>query len=252
MIRTSTLTYRLQDADRVADWLPGMIRSLPPQVETDCFIVSAPPDAKETAAAPRKLLIIAATTYADTEEDARRRLAPVADGPQTPERKQDLNQPATFSSLYDLTDPLSPENGRYVVGMFSSNASPKDLLMRLHEQILALPSPESWVLLSLPAPRPAGAPALPDMAFSMSGSAIVGLHSIWQDPAEDGRHEQWVRETSGMLDRFKVNYYIGETDLTMGADRAPRSFAPAHWQRLQQLRQKYDPEGLFFSYLGPT
>jgi FAD/FMN-containing dehydrogenase len=38
----------------------------------------------------------------------------------------------------------------------------------------------------------------------------------------------------------------------MGADRAPRSFTPANWQRLQQLRQKYDPEGLFFSYLGPT
>jgi FAD/FMN-containing dehydrogenase len=253
VIRTSTLTYRLEDADLVADWLPGMVRSLPPQVETDCFIVSAPPDAKEApAGAPRKLLIIAATTYADTEEDARRWLEPVADGPPAPDRKQDLNQPATFSSLYELTDRLFPEKRRYVVDMFSSNASPKDILMRLHEQILAMPSPESWVLLSLPAPRPAGAPALPDMAFSMSGSAVVGLHSIWQDPTQDGRSEQWVSETSRMLDPFKVNYYIGETDLTMGADRAPRSFASANWQRLQQLRKKYDAEGLFFDYLGPT
>ncbi|MCL5280464.1 MAG: FAD-binding oxidoreductase [Planctomycetes bacterium] len=253
VIRTSTLTYRLEDAERVADWLPGMIRSLPPQVETVCFIVSAPPQAQgAAAAATHKLLIVGAVAYADTEEDATRWLEPVADAPQAPERKQELNQPATFLSLYDLTTPLFPEKRRYVVDMFSSSASPRELLMRLHEQILALPSPESWVLLALPSPRPASAPPLPDMAFSMGGSAIVGLHSIWQDPTQDGRNEQWVSETSRMLDPFKVNYYIGETDLTMGADRAPRSFAPAHWQRLQQLRQKYDPEGLFFSYLGPT
>ncbi len=253
VIRTSILTYKLEDADRVADWLPGLIRSLPPQVETDCFIVSAPAEAGGTpAAASPKLLIVAATTYADTEEDARRWLEPVADGPQTPDRKEELNRPATFSSLYKLTDPIFPENRRYVVDMFSSNASPKDLLTRLHEQILAMPSPESWVLLTLPSPRPAGTPALPDMAFSMSGSAVIGLHSIWQDPTQDARNEQWVRETSRMLDPFKVNYYIGETDLTMGADRAPRSFTPANWQRLQQLRKKYDPEGLFFDYLGPT
>ncbi len=253
VIRTSTLTYRLEDAERVADWLPGMIRTLPPQVETDCFIVSAPPQAQGAASGTtRRLLIIGATTYADTEEDARRWLEPVADAPPAPERKQELNQPATFSSLYDLTTPSFPEKRRYVVDMFSSSASPRELLMRLHEQILALPSPESWVLLTLPSPRPAAAPALPDIAFSMSGSVIVGLHSIWQDPAQDGRNEQWVSETSRMLDPFKVNYYIGETDLTMGADRAPRSFASDHWQRLQQLRRKYDPEGLFFSYLGPA
>ncbi len=252
VIRISTLTYRLEDAERVADWLPGLVRSLPPQVETVCFIVSAPPQAQGAAAATRKLLIIGAVAYADTEEDARRWLEPLADAPQAPERKQELNQPATFSSLYDLTTPLFPEKHRYVVDMFSSNASPRDLLMRLHEQILAMPSPESWVLLALPSPRPASAPLLPDMAFSMSGSAIVGLHSIWQDPAQDGRNEQWVSEASRMLDPFKVNYYIGETDLTMGADRAPRSFASDHWQRLQQLRQKYDPEGIFFSYLGPA
>jgi FAD/FMN-containing dehydrogenase len=253
VVRTSTITYRLEDADRVADWLPGMVRSLPPQVETDCFVLSAPPDVKETpGAASRRLLIIAATTYADTEEEARRWLEPLADGPQAPDRKQDLNQPATFSSLYTLTDPLFPENRRYVVDMFSSNASPKDILTRLHEQILAAPSPESSVLLSLPSPRPAGAPALPDMAFSMSGSAIVGLHGIWQDPTQDARNEQWVRQTSKRLDPVKVNYYIGETDLTMGADHARQSFAPANWQRLRQLRKKYDPDGVFFDYLEPT
>jgi FAD/FMN-containing dehydrogenase len=49
-----------------------------------------------------------------------------------------------------------------------------------------------------------------------------------------------------------VNYYIGETDLTFGADHAARSFAPANWQRLQQMRKKYDPDGVFFGYLSPA
>jgi len=41
-------------------------------------------------------------------------------------------------------------------------------------------------------------------------------------------------------------------DPAMGADHARQSFAPANWQRLQLLRKKYDPEGIFFDYLEPT
>ena len=61
-IRTSTVTYRLDDLDRVADWLPKLRQSLPSQVELNCFIVSA-----ATAAADA-----GAGSAAETPHDCRR------------------------------------------------------------------------------------------------------------------------------------------------------------------------------------
>jgi len=38
----------------------------------------------------------------------------------------------------------------------------------------------------------------------------------------------------------------------MGPDHARLSYASANWQRLQQLKKKYDPQDVFFSYLGQS
>ena len=86
----------------------------------------------------------------------------------------------------------------------------------------------------------------------MSGSAFVGIYGIWQDAAGDAENEQWVRQTARQLEPIKVGHYIGETDLTANADRARLSFAAPNRQRLGQLRNKYDPNGVFFSYLEPN
>lgn len=249
-IRTSTVTYRLEDVGRVADWLPELVKSLPPQVEVDCFIVSAPPEPSQGP--PPKLFIVAAAAFADTEADASKWLAPLADGPQLPSRRQELVQPASFSSLYDMPDRLFPEGRRYAGDAFTFNVSPKEVLTRLHDQAVKAPSPESFMLLALPSPRPANAPPLPDMAFSMPGSVFAGVYGIWQDPSQDATNQQWVRQAGKLLDPITVGHYIGETDLTADTNRARQCFAPPNWQRLQQIRKKYDPDGLFFDYLGPT
>lgn len=253
VMRMSTATYRLEDADLVTEWLPEVVRTLPPQVELNCFVASAPPEAQKASDnRPQKLFIVSAVAFADTEADALRWLKPIADAPAATDRRLDLNQEASFASLDKLTDQLYRENRRYAADSFTSNASPKEILSRLHDSILAAPSAESFTLLSLPSPQPPNAPPLPDMAFSMAGSAFVGLYSLWQDPAQNAANEQWVRQTSKLLDPIKVNYYVGETDLTMGPDHARLSYAPANWQRLQQLKKKYDPQDVFFSYLGQS
>lgn len=251
-IRTSTVTYRLEDVDRVADWLPELRGSLPPQVELNCFIVSAPPEPqKPSQGPPSKLFMVAAAAFADSEGDARKWLEPLGDGPQLPDRHQELLQPATFASLYDLTARLFIENRRFVGDAFTFNVSPKEVLTRLRDPAMKAPSAESFMLLALPAPRPANAPPMPDMAFSMPGSLFAGVYGIWQDPGQDAPNEQWVHQTSKRLDPITVGHYIGETDLTADANRARLSFAPANWQRLQQLKKRYDPDDVFFSYLGP-
>jgi hypothetical protein len=51
-----------------------------------------------------------------------------------------------------------------------------------------------------------------------------------------------------VADEFAVGHYIGETDIVGTALRAERSYAPANRNRLQLLRAKYDPDGLFLGH----
>ena len=45
---------------------------------------------------------------------------------------------------------------------------------------------------------------------------------------------------------------MGETDLLASPTRAAESLAPGVWQRLQTIRQRYDPDGAFYGYIGQT
>jgi FAD/FMN-containing dehydrogenase len=43
---------------------------------------------------------------------------------------------------------------------------------------------------------------------------------------------------------------VGESDIIADPRRAERSYAKANWQRLQALRQQYDPDGLFHGHFA--
>jgi len=47
-----------------------------------------------------------------------------------------------------------------------------------------------------------------------------------------------------------LGYYIGETDTVAFPAAAPASFSPRNWQRIADLRDKHDPEGIFFGYFN--
>lgn len=253
VMRATTAIYRMDDIDRVGTWLPEVVRAMRPEVELTCFVASAPPQGQAASTArPEHVFIVSAAAFAPTQDDAQRWLAPVADGPQTPGRHLEVCQEVTFPFLYKQMESLFVENRRLVADSFTFDAPPSKVLTQLRDQAAMAPSAESFMLMALPSPRPADAPAPPDMAFSLPGSSFVGVYGLWQDAADDAENTHWVHETSRRLEPAKAGHYVGEADLTANADRAKCSFAPANWQRLAQLRAQYDPDNLFFDYLTPA
>jgi hypothetical protein len=58
----------------------------------------------------------------------------------------------------------------------------------------------------------------------------------------------WHDESLRLLEPYVVGHYVAESDTVAHPEFARLSFAPASWQRLQELRQTYDPEGEFFDF----
>jgi FAD/FMN-containing dehydrogenase len=52
------------------------------------------------------------------------------------------------------------------------------------------------------------------------------------------------------LEPLAVGCYVGESDIVADPSQMVASFTRPHWERLQALRKKYDPNGIFHSYMG--
>ncbi len=69
---------------------------------------------------------------------------------------------------------------------------------------------------------------------------IVGL---WNEAAEDELHKTWVREFASALEPFGTGgVYV---NFTADADRVRAAYGDEKYQRLQRLKQHYDPTNLF-------
>lgn len=81
----------------------------------------------------------------------------------------------------------------------------------------------------------------------MIGQTLFLCYAIWEKPDADSADAAWHHELMAELEMFAIGHYVGEADIVNKPLRAKRSFAPANWERLQTLRRKYDPDGLFYS-----
>jgi FAD/FMN-containing dehydrogenase len=99
-------------------------------------------------------------------------------------------------------------------------------------------------------PSSTDAPPLPDAAFSMVAPLYVACYSIWDETEQDKTNIKWLRTLMTALEPLAVGCYVGESDIMANPSQMVNSFAKLNWERLQALRKKYDPNGVFHSYMG--
>jgi FAD/FMN-containing dehydrogenase len=251
-IATSTYAYGLSELDAVAEWASQAVNSLPPTVELTVLIAPAPPDVQ--AGPEGRVLILTATAFEDSAEQAAAALAPLEGSPVLDRAlARQVNEPSPFDVLFRDFGGLWREGRRFASDNVWADADFTDVLPRLRAHLAQAPSPESFAF-AVVGPQPAeDAPEeqLPDMAFSMVGRSFVSCYAMWEDEADNAANQRWLPSVMAELEPLAIGHYVGETDLLAAGSQAERSFAAPNWHRLQELRRDIDPDGIFPSYLGP-
>lgn len=251
-ITTSTYYYPLQNIEEVGIRAASIAGQLPKEVELTLFIASAPPDLAEHCRSTNGFVgILNATAFMDSASEATATLSLLESCPFVREcLKKDINQQTPFDALLDLGGMLWPEHHRYLADNLWSDSPPAQPLAIVRDHFLQAPSPKSLALCVFPTGTETSAAIIPDAAFSMTGRMALLCYAIWESQHHDAMNSAWHRKTIAALEPFAVGHYVGESDIVTKPTRAERSFAPANWQRLQLLRRKYDPDGLFHGHFS--
>ena len=231
-----TWTFELTETEPLLRWLSDILPRLDPVVEPVIAATRLP----RPGGSP--VLLLHTTAMCETPEEAERVLAPLAACPLISKAIDHQRGPTTVEEENLAQALQNPENHRYAVDCTWSDAPAEELAPLLLQVWSELPTEHSFAIWYGWAPsRP-----LPDMAFSVQAHAYLATYAIWSDPADDERHRAWVVGHTRRLATLGAGVYLGDTDFTRRPDRF---LAPANFERLQQIRARRDPDGLFCSYL---
>jgi len=245
-ITTSTLMYPLGKLPEVVEWATETVNTLPKNVEFTLYLASAPPSIADRY---EKVCIMSATAFADTDEEATEALSALATCPLEDCVMKDLHASTPFEALFDNADRFWPEGKRYAVDTMWYSFPPSEVLAIIQDHFATAPSAHSMILCPI-LPSPTDEPPLPEAAFSMVAPGFVACYSIWEEAGQDEANIRWLRTLMRALESLAMGCYVGEADIAANPSQVVNSYARSHWECLQALREKYDSNGLFHSYMG--
>jgi FAD/FMN-containing dehydrogenase len=140
------------------------------------------------------------------------------------------------------------ENRHYWKGHFVREL-PDELLDELLRRILALGrSPGGIMIESLHgAPKDADAP--PGAVGFRQAAFNVSVMAVWQDPALDAEQIAWARESAAAIEpwSFSGGGYVNYMQADEPIERVRAAFGVETFDRLQRLKQRYDPHNILRS-----
>ncbi len=118
-----------------------------------------------------------------------------------------------------------------------------DLLPGLHRIADTLPGAPSHMLWMNWGESPPRA----DMAYSVEDETYIALYGVWQDPTEDEACVAWATDRMREMEGLATGIQLADENL---GRRPARFVSEAHMARLDELRARYDPEGVFHPWMG--
>ncbi len=247
IIRTRTLRFAVADLPAVAAWLDGLRGGLPAEVELIALVVSPPAEAR-AAGAPGRIIVVSATAFAGSQDEAARLLAPYEEPPAGVSALGSTLDDTPMERLFDGMDGAFPAGFRYASDQCWSNATAAQLLTSVARLSLDPPSPRDFLLLAFaPGPPHRGSP-MPDMALSAPGTAYVGAYAVWERAEDDPANDRWLAAVSDALVPHSAGRYVGEADLGGGLASVRACYPAAIWERLAEVRRKYNPEQRLYGF----
>jgi FAD/FMN-containing dehydrogenase len=232
MITGGLVVHPFSCANEVLKFVGSFLRTAPEELVAAAVLLTGPDGQKACG--------IAAAYPGDLAE-GQRLLAPVK---QFGLPVMDVIGPMPYVAQQSLIDAAMPP---HVLNYWKA-----EFLLDISDEVIDVavaafshvPSPMSSILF-FPI-RGAASRVSPDAtAFPHRRGYHVGIYSLWNDCAQNEPNIAWVRQTWKAIQPFVAGgVYVNELGDDEGVDRVRMAYGP-NYDRLQQIKAKYDPQNLF-------
>jgi FAD/FMN-containing dehydrogenase len=189
-------------------------------------------------------ITVTGPVFADSEAQARELAAILDTCPARDKAVVDLPQmPAELQWLIDGVGATYPDDHRYAVDNMWTSASIDVLLPGLHRIAETMPPATSHMLWMNWGPSP----ERPDMAYSMEDETYIALYAVYTDPAEDEAMRAWATDRMAEMEHLATGVQLADENL---GERPMPFVSDENLHRLDELRDRYDPDGLFCPWMG--
>ena len=231
----------------VAAWVESFGGALP-ETERMILLTHNPQAPADAAPEAQKICVARFAAFTQTKEEGDEILRRVAES--------NMAQQAIFKNEYQASnfEQLFIESidakmgfgfGRF--GVDNIWASRTEEVMRvLRDEFVKALSHKSHTVISF-ADQPLN---IPNAAFSVSGPVYVGTYAVWDEAENDEGNIAWLRALMTSLQPFSEGSYINEIDVEGAPHKLRECFSAEAWERLRQVRQTYDPDGIFHDFFG--
>ena len=237
VIANGVFTYPVELADEVFAWAHEVGPSVPREMELMLIVHRDEAGAAEIA--------VTGPVLAGSEEGARDALGVLETCPALPRAK--LAAPYARVELADLYAGVRasyPDDHRYAVDNMWTHASAPELMPGINRIAATLPGAPSHMLWMNWGPAE---PERPDMAFSLEDQTYIALYAVSDDPAEDAANVAWATERMREMEALASGIQLADENL---GRRPARFVSDANLARLDELRRRHDPDGLFHPWMG--
>ena len=192
---------------------------------------------------------ISAIAFAHNRSEAEKLLSPVSRSeiPTMSELKRE-NVEMTNAELYagQETDHSSP-NRTAVENIWTDD--PGGCLLKMAEYMLENPpaSPRSFALSAW------GINPLQEdktSCVNSPGKDYFSWYQMAEEPSHIKRNTEWMDTSVALMRPYTKGHYINEIDPLRYPQHVEECFTTDSWEQLAELRTKYDPDSLFWTYLG--
>jgi FAD/FMN-containing dehydrogenase len=240
-MQTLRSAYPLARLPELLLWSSGQ-RERPAGVEVSVLVVRRP------AEPDRPVTVLQTTTFGASDDEAAELMSSVA--ADLPFRSEIVDPGEPYAVALNTIEAAGAwiEGLRYSVDMCWINDGYEDIGRRTVELFEGAPSPLSRVIFAWHL-FPDNAP---DVAQTCNGDVTVNVYSIWGqgNTAADAENERWTLDLMAACGPWVTGFYAGEADLSVSPDRARRAYSPDNWERLERIRQRYDPDNAKFGYIS--
>ena len=241
----SSYIFPMDCCDEILRWIHETHEALDMRVELVVLSIVPPlPPALNPNNEP--MMVIHALAFVDTHEDGAAVLSPLENCPVLDRALvRVFAQPTSLAEERTEQVRANPEGMRYAVDNAWVTGNPSTVVPALHDAFTTPPTAQTFTLWFSMGPLR----TLPDMALSLQSEIYLALYVVWQDEADDARCRNWLADRMRGIESVSVGQYLGDSDF---ATRPSKFVSDAHWQRLQAMRAKYDPNNMFSGYLGKS